>query len=167
MFQCYKWFWSCLPLWTATCLHSISYTTLFFWHPHAENPTTQTQDSRLSHLLLLWTPHLHPTRQCPQTTTFEDEGEPKQIRTEVPLLTSLTPYRWAKHHPCSDSSRRERSGTLQVPLARTNHLKCSFVPSAVSVFNGFWAYARWCVHVCARVCNISRYVSVSVGLCDF
>ena len=33
------------------------------------------------------------TRQCPQTTTFEEKGEPKQIRTEVPLLTSLTPYR--------------------------------------------------------------------------
>ena len=32
------------------------------------------------------------TRQCPQTTTCEAEkGEPKQIRTEVPLLTSLTP----------------------------------------------------------------------------
>ena len=36
------------------------------------------------------------TRQCPQTTTFEEKGEPEQIRTEVPLLTSLTPYRWAK-----------------------------------------------------------------------
>ena len=33
------------------------------------------------------------TRQCPQTTTFEVKGEPKRIRTEVPLLTSLTPYR--------------------------------------------------------------------------
>jgi len=33
------------------------------------------------------------TRQCPQTTTFEDKGEPKRIRTEVLLLTSLTPYR--------------------------------------------------------------------------
>ena len=32
-------------------------------------------------------------RQCPQTTTFEEKGEPKRIRTEVPLLTSLTPYR--------------------------------------------------------------------------
>ena len=31
--------------------------------------------------------------QCPQTTTFEEKREPKQIRTEVPLLTSLTPYR--------------------------------------------------------------------------
>ena len=33
------------------------------------------------------------TRQCPQTTTFEEKGEPKRIRTEVSLLTSLTPYR--------------------------------------------------------------------------
>ena len=33
------------------------------------------------------------TRQCPQTTTFEEKGEPKQIRTEFPLLTSLTSYR--------------------------------------------------------------------------
>ena len=32
-------------------------------------------------------------RQCPQTTTFEEKGEPKWIRTDVPLLTSLTPYR--------------------------------------------------------------------------
>ena len=64
VFQCYEWFWSCLPLWTAACLHYVSYTMLFFWHPHAENPTIQTQDSWLSHLLLLWTPHLEftPTR---------------------------------------------------------------------------------------------------------
>ena len=33
------------------------------------------------------------TRQCPQTTTFVEKGEPKRNRTEVPLLTSLTPYR--------------------------------------------------------------------------
>ena len=32
-------------------------------------------------------------RQCPQTRTFEEKGEPKQDRNEVPLLTSLTPYR--------------------------------------------------------------------------
>ena len=33
------------------------------------------------------------TRQCPQTTIFEVKGEPKQIRTDVPLFTSLAPYR--------------------------------------------------------------------------
>ena len=33
------------------------------------------------------------TRQCPQTTTCEEKGEPNRIRTEVSPLTSLTPYR--------------------------------------------------------------------------
>ena len=32
------------------------------------------------------------TRQCPQTTSFEEKGEPKRYRTEVLPLTSLTPY---------------------------------------------------------------------------
>ena len=32
------------------------------------------------------------TRQCPQTTTFEEKGKLKQIQTELPLLTSLTRY---------------------------------------------------------------------------
>ena len=35
-------------------------------------------------------------RQCPQTTIFEGKGEPKRIRSEVPLLTSITLYRQAK-----------------------------------------------------------------------
>ena len=32
------------------------------------------------------------TRQRPETTIFEEKGEPKRIQTEVPLFTSLTPY---------------------------------------------------------------------------
>ena len=44
------------------------------------------------------------TRQCPQTTTFEEKGEPKQIRTEV-LLNGLTLYRNAK--PAHDGSLME------------------------------------------------------------
>ena len=32
------------------------------------------------------------TRHCPQTTTLEENREPKRILTENPLLTSLTPY---------------------------------------------------------------------------
>ena len=35
-------------------------------------------------------------RQCPKTTTFEEKRKPKRIRTTVPLLTSLSTYRWAK-----------------------------------------------------------------------
>ena len=32
------------------------------------------------------------TKRCSQATNFEEKGEPKRIGTEVPLLTSLTPY---------------------------------------------------------------------------
>ena len=31
------------------------------------------------------------TRQSPQTTTFEEKGEPKRIRTEILQFTSLMP----------------------------------------------------------------------------
>ena len=34
------------------------------------------------------------TRQCPQTTTSEEKGEPKLNRTEALLLTTLTPSAW-------------------------------------------------------------------------
>ena len=33
------------------------------------------------------------TRPCPQTTTFQEKGEPKRYRTNVLPLTSLPPYR--------------------------------------------------------------------------
>ena len=36
------------------------------------------------------------TRPSPQTTAFEEKGEPKRYRTEVLPLTSLPPYRLAK-----------------------------------------------------------------------
>ena len=31
-------------------------------------------------------------RQCPQTTTFDEKGEPKRNRAEAFLLTCLMPY---------------------------------------------------------------------------
>ena len=49
------------------------------------------------------------TRLCPQTTTFDEKGEPKRIRTEVPLLTSLTPYRWAKPAHADSHEKRFKS----------------------------------------------------------
>ena len=39
------------------------------------------------------------TKQCPQTAIFEENRQPTRIRTEVPLLNGLTPYRWAKAGP--------------------------------------------------------------------
>ena len=53
----------------------------------------ERKKKRKSHFNVLLIERDKVTRQCPQTTTFEEKGEPKQIRTEVPLLTGLTPYR--------------------------------------------------------------------------
>ena len=68
------------------------------------------------------------TSQCPQTTTFEEKGEPKQIRTEVPLLTSLT----ARPTPAHTEMCRQRfvssiwprplHGTLAVTFPGVTHL---------------------------------------------
>jgi len=33
------------------------------------------------------------TKPCPQTTTFEEKGEPKRYRTKFLPLTGLPPYR--------------------------------------------------------------------------
>ena len=45
-----------------------------------------------SHFNVLLIARNKVTGQCPQTTHFEEKGEPKRIPAEVPLLTSLTPY---------------------------------------------------------------------------
>ena len=51
------------------------------------------QDSDESHFNVSLIVRDKVTRLRPQTTTFEEKGEPKRVRTEVLLLTSLTPYR--------------------------------------------------------------------------
>ena len=59
---------------------------------HHQNDSCIKMGSNESHFHVSLIVRNKVTRQCPQTTTFEDKGEPKQIRTEVLLLTSLTPY---------------------------------------------------------------------------
>ena len=62
-------------------------------HCHHQNDSCIKMGSDESHFNVSLIVRDKVTRQCPQTTTFEEKGEPKQIRTEVPLRTSLTPYR--------------------------------------------------------------------------
>ena len=70
-------------------------------HCHHQNAFRIKMGSDASHFNVSLTARDEVTRQCPQTTTFEEKGERKRIRTEVPLLTNLTPYRWAKPaHSC-------------------------------------------------------------------
>ena len=63
-------------------------------HCHHQNDSCIKMGSDESHFNVSLTVRDKVTRQCPQTTNLEEKGEPKRgIRTEVPLLTSLTPYR--------------------------------------------------------------------------
>ena len=62
-------------------------------HCHHQNDFCIKMGSDDSHFNVSLIVRDEVTRQCPQTTTSEETGEPKRIRTEVPLLTSLTPYR--------------------------------------------------------------------------
>ena len=62
-------------------------------HCHHQNDSCIKVGSDESHFNVSLIVRDKVTRQCPQTTIFEEKGEPKRIRIEVPLLTSLTPYR--------------------------------------------------------------------------
>ena len=60
---------------------------------HLQNDSCIKMGSDESHLNVSLIVRDRVKRQCPQSTTSEEKGEPKRVRTEVPLLTSLTPYR--------------------------------------------------------------------------
>ena len=57
-------------------------------HRHHQNDPCIKMGSDESHFNVSLIVMDKVTRQCPQTTTFEEKEEPKRIRTEVPLLTS-------------------------------------------------------------------------------
>ena len=62
-------------------------------HCHHHNDSCIKMGSDESHFNVPLIVRDKVTRVCQQTTAYEEKGEPKQIRTEVPLLTGLTPYR--------------------------------------------------------------------------
>ena len=62
-------------------------------HCHHQNDSCIKMGSDESHFNVSLIVKNKVTRPCPQTTTFEEKGEPKRIRTEMSLFTSLTPYR--------------------------------------------------------------------------
>ena len=68
----------------------ITYLSLHCHHQNDSRIKMGSDENHFNVSLLVWD---KVTRQCPQTTTFEEKGEPNRIQTEVPLLTSLAPYR--------------------------------------------------------------------------
>ena len=62
-------------------------------HCHHQDDSRIKMGSDESHFNVSFIVRVKITRQCPETTTFGKIKEPKRIRTEVPLFTSITPYR--------------------------------------------------------------------------
>ena len=62
-------------------------------HCHHQNDFCIKMGSDESHFNVSLIVRGNVTKQCPQTATFEEKGEPKPYRTEVLPLTSLPPYR--------------------------------------------------------------------------
>ena len=58
-------------------------------HCHHQNDSCIKMGSDESHFNASLTVRDKDTRQCPQTTTFEEKGEQKRNRTEVPLPNAL------------------------------------------------------------------------------
>ena len=83
-------------------------------HCHHQNDSCIKTGSDESHFNVSLIVRDKVTRQCPQITTFEVKGEPKQIRTEVPLLT------------------RERERQRVLPLSQTgSHMLTGAVKTAL------------------------------------
>ena len=82
-------------------------------HCHHQNDSCIKLGSNESHFKVSLIVRDKVTRQRPQTTTFEEKGEPKRILTEIPLLTSLSPYRQAKpaHHTSTGVTASSGRGT--------------------------------------------------------
>ena len=59
-------------------------------HCHHQNDSCIKMGSDEGHFNVSLTARDEITRRCPQTTTFEEKGEPKRIRTQILPLTSLT-----------------------------------------------------------------------------
>ena len=57
-------------------------------HCHHQNDSCIKMDSDESRFNVSLIARDKVARQCPQATTFEEKGEPKRIRTDVPLLTT-------------------------------------------------------------------------------
>ena len=62
-------------------------------HCHHQNDSCIKMGSDESHFNVSFIVRDKVPRPCPQTTAFEEKGEPKRYRTEVLPLTSLPPYR--------------------------------------------------------------------------
>ena len=98
-------------------------------HCHHQNDSCIRMGRDESHFNVSLSVSDKVTGQCPQTTTLEEKGEPKRIRTEVPLFTNLTPYRWAKPAHSSKPNLDPLLTTVDAALRGCVKVEVAVLPS--------------------------------------
>ena len=112
-------------------------------HCHHQNDFCIKVGSDQSHFNVSLIVRDKVTRSCPQTTTFEEKGEPKRYRTEVLPLTSLPPYRQAK--PALWAQTRSLSTVIGLWSIPQPHCP-TFAWKNEIRFVTFW-YNKECLHI--------------------
>ena len=102
------------------------------------------------------------TRQCPRTTTFEKKRKPKQIRTEVPLLTSLTP--WAKTGSRSGRSRQSCSHSCHIFGSVAHGTAVTHTHTHTHTHTRARARARTHTHTHTHACTCARRAHRHTGI---
>ena len=81
-------------------------------HRHHQNDSCIKTGSDESHFNVSFTVKDKVTGQCPQTTIFEEKGEPKRIRTEI--SHKVTIYLMLHRHHQNDFCIKMHSGVIHV-----------------------------------------------------
>ena len=97
-------------------------------HCHHQNDSSIKMGSDESHFNVPLIVRDKVTRQCSQTTTFEEKGQSKRNGAEALLLTSRTPYRWAKpaHVSFLSTVRPDMTVMVDWALKKPNRPHISF-----------------------------------------
>ena len=117
-------------------------------HCHHQNVSYINMGSDESHFNVSLIVTDKVTRQCPQTTTFEEKGEPKRIRTEVSLLTSLgqtgSPkcHNWLRQLYVSENCRLSRRFSLVFKYQQVINHNFIIKPRQVSQASGVRLVSR-------------------------
>ena len=96
-------------------------------HCHHQNDSCIKMGGDESHFNVWLIVRDKVTRHCPQTTPLAVKWEPKQTRTKILLLTSLTPYARPNRLPCTCSEHHHYIRASMMQLTRTN-LGCVIGP---------------------------------------
>ena len=137
-------------------------------HCHHQNDSCIKMGSEESHFNVSLIVRDNVTRQCPQTTTCEEKGQPKRVLEKTRGLSAYqpTPYRWAKlTHPRRDVSvmvsMHVHSSSHRNEIRVDTHLPCSQTAGRTSIYNRAVKRNSSCFWM---LCNVFEGVVIQFGV---